>query len=227
MRKHSAHGGTYAAQITAVQVDFMDGSGPQPVPGVMSLSADGSATGIPYTARPDSVVFWYKYAPVSGDQGSAVIQLTGNGSAIADGNFAITTAQATYKRASVAFDYTSSSTPDTLNIGFITSAGATAQNGTVLTIDDIQMVFNTGAGLSEYYSVKQVGAFPNPANESVQVAIAGGQAISVYTSTGKLVETLTSSANGQNTKINTNSYANGIYLVKSEDGSASRFVVQH
>lgn len=221
----TSHQGTYAAEISSFSVDL--GGGPQPFPGLMTLSADGSATGIPYTARPDSVVFWYKYAPVSGDMGSAVIQLTENGNDVANGAYAFTTAQATYKRAAVAFTYSSSATPDTLNIGFITSTGSTPQDGTMLTVDDIQIVFNTGAGLAEYVSVKQVSAFPNPANESVQVAIANGQALTVYSSTGSVIETLTAASNGQNTKINTGSYAEGVYMVKSEDGSVARVVVRH
>lgn len=220
----SSHQGTYAAQITAVSADL--GSGPQTFPGVMALSADGNASGIPYTFRPDSVVFWYKYNPVNGDMGSAVIQLTLNGNDVANGTYAFTTAQSTWKRASAAFTYSSSSTPDTLNIGFITGT-ASPQDGSSLTIDDIQIVFNSGAGVAEYVSIKQVAAFPNPANESVQVAIANGQTMTVYSATGSVIETLNASANGQNTMINTRNYAEGIYLVKSEDGSATRFVVKH
>lgn len=220
-----ANNGIYAAKLTAVTVDPGDGTGPHTFPGVMAVSDSAIVDGMPYTVRPDSVAFWYKYMPQGGDQGKATVQLSQNGNVIATGQFIITSAQSTYKRAVMAFNYVTADVPDTLNMKFVTGGDSSSTAGTMLYIDDIEIIKND-AGLNESANAT-IPVFPNPANESIQVDLSNDREISIYTSTGKWIETVHAAANGQNTKINTRDYAEGIYVMKSESGSVTRFTVKH
>lgn len=218
-----AHNGIYAAKLISVTADLQNGEGPHTFPGTLTVSDCALVDGMPYTVRPDSVAFWYKYIPQGGDQGKATVRLSQNGNVIATGQFIMTTAQTTYKRAVMAFQYATADDPDTLNMQFVTGSDSSSTAGTSLYIDDIEIIKND-AGLNDL-SKTQIVLFPNPANEWIEVTLTDKQSVSVYTPTGKLIETLNSG--GPKKQIHTLSYAEGVYILKSEDGTMARFVVQH
>ena len=67
--------------------------------------------------------------------------------------------------------------------------------------------------------------FPNPANESVTLKGENLGTVSVYNTLGQKVEEFVTE--GGELTINTAKYENGVYVVKSDNGTVARFVVKH
>ena len=67
--------------------------------------------------------------------------------------------------------------------------------------------------------------FPNPANESVTLKGESLGTVSIFNAVGQKVNEF--EVHGREININTAGYENGVYIVKTEDGKALRFVVKH
>ena len=104
--------------------------------------------------KPDSLVGWYKYAPLSGDKGKIEVlfhnsdelgRLPDNGTVshhIGNGIIEFTVTQATWKRFSFPITYNSSSDPTSFLI--VTTAGdeLDAVSGSELLLDDMSFIYN-------------------------------------------------------------------------------------
>jgi len=75
-------------------------------------------------------------------------------------------------------------------------------------------------GIDENTEIFKMGVYPNPATDKLNVQLDKPAVVSIYTSTGQLVETHTSKSNYQ---IDVSHYPAGLYLVVSS-GVSKRFV---
>jgi hypothetical protein len=176
-------------------------------------------SGYPFTYRPDSLRFTYKYVPTGSDTGSVIAAITaysgGSTKRVASADLRFTGTGNSFITATIPFDYDSTNgnlTPDTLN-SFILSSGTAGRVGSTLWIDDVKLVYNNQPnGISEVsISAYAVKVFPNPAsavlnfvaNTSLDNAVA-----TVYAIDGRKVleQTVVSD------KITTDALTTGKYL---------------
>jgi hypothetical protein len=205
--------GTYAARLETI--DF--GSQFGPIPGIISNALDNQfqgTNGQPYTAQPDSLIGWYKYAPAAGDAGAVYVAFTKNGTTVADGTFDITAAQGTYKR--FGFKFTFTDVPDSMAIT-VYSGGL---DGTVLFVDNF--AFKGGnVGITENTKLVSL-IYPNPATEEIMVTLnARPESIQIMDIQGQVIKTIRT--NSILTSVNISELASGTYLVNviSKEGVAT------
>ncbi|MBO2008797.1 T9SS type A sorting domain-containing protein [Hymenobacter negativus] len=161
-----AHSGTYAAQLETKTYALVG----QTFPGALALGTRltdfGSLySGVPYTARPTQMQFYYKLTRTGGtpDAGAVSVSLSRTTGGVST-DIAImgqTLAPAsTYTLVTIPLTYTSTTTPDSLHIEFYSSSTQTPTAGTTLLIDDISFVTPTAtrAGLLD----APVSVAPNP-----------------------------------------------------------------
>lgn len=126
--------------------------------------------GTPFTSRPDSLVFWYKFSPVLNDSGSFGIQLTkwsDSAQYVAvNAGWAPAHLLNTYglwQRNSCPLQYFTSDKPDSMMIGFGSAADVKHQ-GTALWIDDVSLIYSNSVGVIDNDKMTiAVQLFPNPA----------------------------------------------------------------
>jgi hypothetical protein len=161
-----AHGGTYAARLETKTYALAG----QTLPGAMVLGTRiidfGSLySGVPYTARPTQLQFYYKLTRTGGtpDPGAVSVSLSRTTSGVST-DVALTGQTllpvSTYTLVTIPLTYTSNVTPDSLHIEFYSSATQAPTDGTTLFIDDISFVTPTAtrAGLLD----APVSVAPNP-----------------------------------------------------------------
>jgi hypothetical protein len=161
-----AHGGTYAARLET-KVFALVG---QAIPGVLVLGSRfidfGSLYGgVPYTARPTQMQFYYKLTRTGGTPDAAGVSVSlsrttgGVSTDIALANQSLLPASA-YTLVTVPLTYTASTTPDSLHIEFYSSAVQAPTAGTTLFIDDI--TFGTPTATRAGLLDAPVSVAPNP-----------------------------------------------------------------
>lgn len=141
--------------------------------GTISIAPPGVSGGVAYTGRPDSIVGWYKYTSVSGDNGFVEFQLLGSASTPDTIGYVrfLTPASTvgTYTRFSSPIIYRSAD-PVAKSIWILSSsAGFTAQVNSTLFIDDLELITNTGAGVDEL-NEEVISISPNPAAQNLMLA---------------------------------------------------------
>ncbi|MBI4946392.1 MAG: PCMD domain-containing protein [Bacteroidetes bacterium] len=236
-----AHGGLYAMKIVTVDVVNDPSGGQLPDPtgvafvGKVQISPLKLINGFPYTAKPATCEFWYKYTPQTGDSASCGLALTKwNGiktDTIATGNIFIKNTAAFYVQATFNLIYNplfSAVQPDTMRIGFSATCIASKTCGVVgstLWVDDI--TFTGTTGMNQLSSFNDVELYPNPCNQSLNISAGTGEAVSVVVLDviGKIVASapLTLSANGmkETGAINTSGFAMGLYSYSILDKSGN------
>lgn len=216
--------------------------------GTVNYSTPGDDRRTPFTGRPDSIVGWYQYSSGgSGEQGKLrAILHTGDyydpetpttnhpdptPNKIADALFLGSTSNVTsWTRFSVAFTYTSSATPAYIMINMTPSANQnTTVTGSQIWFDDIDMIYNTSAGINElnknqslkvFYSDKTVYVDFLNRNEDQSTIL-------IFDLTGKLI----SSQKIDNNKLNAINVSNlntGLYLyqiIGAAYQKAGKFIV--
>ena len=208
---------------TAIRLETVSFAG-NAMAGMIMLSP-GVQPGIPIANRPDSLFAWVKYFPVDADQFMVNVQLTKEGTLIGQSNYMAGGAITDYIRLTLGIDYTSGDTPDTIRIGFISSA-AQPHVGSVLFVDDVSLVTNPTTGVGEIKQQAPLNLYPNPARESLSIQIDKDATIEIYNALGILVETIKADSNKPYV-LSTADYRNGVYLAKSSTGVTQRFVVKH
>ncbi|MCX6257686.1 MAG: T9SS type A sorting domain-containing protein [Bacteroidia bacterium] len=104
--------------------------------------------GIGFTLRPSKLKGYYKYAPATGDNCTAVIYLTtfntenNIADTLAAGAVQISTATSTYAGFEATLEYTSILTPDTLNIIISPTNALSSQLGSVMLVDSLSLDFS-------------------------------------------------------------------------------------
>jgi len=163
--------------------------------GYVYTNANDPRWNTPFVSRPDSLVGWYRFAPVGGDKGKVEVFLhkTGNcripenesnpNQLVATARYDILTAQSQWTRFSVPFNYTSTDAPEYI-LSVVTSGDSTqAVVGSVAYFDDFELIYNlnvtteqlssnnysitntTGAAIEVPYTVE--GGLFSAANEFV------------------------------------------------------------
>jgi len=135
--------------------------------GTINTSSQTISGGLPYTLRPDSIIGWYKYTSVSGDNADFEFYLFGssNTDTIGEAFYRTPTSSvSSYTRFSLAISYRSTSTP--VNALWILTS-STNQNsghsGSQLYADDLGLVFDTVTGISNIINPEKITIGPNPA----------------------------------------------------------------
>ena len=92
-------------------------------------------------------------------------------------------------------------------------------------LPDASFVAMVNAPESVEENTASITLFPNPANESVTLKGDHLNTVSVFNALGQKVEEFI--VEGNELTISTAKYENGVYVVKSDNGTVARFVVKH
>lgn len=238
------YAGTYAMKI--VTVDVVTNPSPTLIPDPVGFSAIGAANmvptpslklGYPFTSRPASVGFYYKYAPTGTDTAGMFMWLTKwNGTSsdtIAMGAWQLTSAAGSYMPANVTLIYNptfANTLPDTCGVIFsATGIGCmTCGNvGSTLFIDDFY--FAGWNGIQDgSLNDEGVQVFPNPATSEVSIScyLKEAATVSVIDAAGRTVRTSAMDDSrtgiGLSAQISVTDLASGLYtyVISNKDGQA-------
>ena len=227
--------GTFAVKLETAIEDFNNDSEDDTLLGTTFLGdlnflAGTFVDGAAFTARPDSLIAWYKYAPATGDDMGIRLTLskwnpaTQTRDEIATAEYIDPMAVTNYTRKAIALVYSSTLIPDTLSLA-LSASTITPQDGSTLWVDEVSFVTNSTAGLSPKQETP-VLIYPNPAKESVNITLAKDASIIIYNALGMQIDTMKATA-GKTLTISTAKFDNGVYLLKTDSGSMQRFVVKH
>jgi len=137
--------------------------------GTINTTTQTIGGGISYTLRPDSIVGFYKYTSVSGDNGFAEIQLLGaGGDTDTIGYVRFVTPSSTvgaYTRFSKAIVYRSAN-PVVKSIWILSSSkdATTHFVGSTAFFDDVNLVFASATGIANQSNL-EITVGPNPATD--------------------------------------------------------------
>lgn len=220
------HSGSYAISMETHAFDL------DTIPGFISIgeidiNSEGSPFGkIPYTARPITGSFYYKYVPSGADQGEVQLAFYKNGNPIGAWSQPLNPTS-TFELATYNFNLTES--PDSMLLVFASGT----HPGSILYIDDIsfsggdvsvQNLFNK-AGFKEY---------PNPTSNilfiSSESAISQTSTIEIIDLNGKMVSSYNFDfSNNSVFEFSTNGLNSGIYyyrVINGESVTTKKFIVQ-
>ena len=246
------HGGANAMKIISVKMVKNPAPGKLPDPiglaatGIVNLSPPGLVFGYEYAARPNTVAFWYKYAPSGVDSAGFFVALTKWNTAtskrdtIAIATWNTNATVSTFSQMTLTLTYLLPSIPDSAALIFSSTALINAnyslcmtcgKAGSTLWVDDI--TFNGWNGVYEYPGSEGVILYPNPvrmdsygANNIINVSVDGNDAVSaiVYDATGRVVASSSlfepSGLNRKGGTINTSSLSSGMYSYSIIDKSS-------
>ena len=178
---------------------------------------------------PDSIIGWYKYAPVDMDSAYAQIMWLRNND---DDTLCYTRidfhAQATWKRFSVAFCPGDVNQPEKLSMLFSSSWGdgslGEAVVGSVLHIDDLEFYYPSDVSIGDELESINWSVYPNPVAGELNIQVAQGQEanIEVLDVTGKRVKF--SRVSDEKSTLDLSTLVSGIYLfqIKSLENEVLR-----
>jgi len=184
---------------------------------------NGSPTGgVAYSATKDTLIGYYKFAPIGGDSARVNINFSKNGSNIYSA-YANLTAAGSYTMFSI--PYSLFSVPDTMEIDFGTrgpggNGRGTGHAGTTLIVDEIQLKsqpLHTGIELF-HPNHAILSAYPNPASGLINInpipTTNGQGSLEIYNSLGQalIFKNLSEIANGNGIELNTESLKPGMYF---------------
>lgn len=217
------HGGMYAVHLETVAPPS---SGYPNINGIVTNGNINETTyaiesGIPFTARPDSLVGYFKASPVGSDFGTIEFVLKdGNEDTLGWARFeAPNTAISSYTRFSVPVVYSSSATPTTAVVLLSASDGFNSVVGSELWVDDLELIYNP-VGIEEekldnstaWYNGNAIVLDLTKSNsEKVQVSVIDLAGKEVYS--GR-------TGGSQKHFIRAN-VSNGLYFVRLSDGTYS------
>lgn len=182
--------------------------------------------GIPYKLRPDSIIGWYEYSPVSGDNGDIEFYVFGanHQDTIGKAFFKTPTQSVSnWKRFSLPIFYFNQSTPDTA-LWIITSSDNqnSGHPGSQLIVDSIGLVFNTQTGVNTIANNLNITISPNPASGLITLnnySNIPSAVFSLYDVTGRKL-TQQKIAEGANNMELTGIPA-GIYIYRVQDENST------
>lgn len=230
-----SHSGSFSAKVETIAADLEGTGEPSPNPGVLFIGsldvfAQSFVNGMPFTAKPDSLVGWVKYSPVNGDTAAVVAQLTKwNSTSMMQDMIGIglhvTLSSSAFSRFSVPIQYILDDTPDTLVVNIISSLG-NSQVGSAIWVDDLSLIYNDQIQVNELAPISSFDIFPNPVNEELSIKSKITDRLEIYSSTGKLIDSF--EINPETiSKFDVKLLSNGLYFIKSKSAEIKRFVVQH
>lgn len=189
--------------------------------GTINTTSQTIGGGILYTLRPDSIVGYYKYTPVTGDNGFAEIQLLGAGGdtdtiGYVRFNTPATTI-GTYTRFSKAIVYRSVN-PVVKSIWILSSSkdAVTHFANSTAYFDDLNLAFTSSAGVTEQAQL-QLTVGPNPSNGIFLITntLIKKGAFVLYDVTGRKVAE--KNLEGTSTVVDLNGFPLGLYIYAITD----------
>ena len=234
--------GAFAALLTPKRVPFVNLAVPA---GLLAgkrfrYSATDPANvnnfgGVPYTLRPSSLSFWYKFAGTTADKTQVVLALTkGNlssgGTVVGSGTVTLPAGVTTYTQYTLPITYASAETPDTLRLGFIVGADQMFSSSAAFAVDDISLALTTATASPAVAAALSV--YPNPSTNglfslaSLQRPGLATAPLSVTDALGKVVvqqgAAPGSAANGRS--LDLRGLPAGVYLLRLDtpDGTVVR-----
>lgn len=198
---------------------------------ICNANSGGQEGGSVYTTQiPDSIVGYFKSAPMANDSGYCQLMFLANNDldtiSFTRINFTETVNEWTRFSAPIT-PATAGQTPEKLSLFFNSSWGDGAQGeaveGSVLYIDNVSFIQNP-LSVNEYYNSKDWSVYPNPATDVVNIKSVNNQAatIEILDVTGKqvMVENITAAT----ASVAVNHLVEGVYLyqIKTLNGAIAR-----
>lgn len=144
-----------------------------------------------FKSRPESISFYYKSAPVSGDSCSMIMALTKwdntgkKADTIAKASVRIGTTDTVYTYKEIRFTYFSGAIPDSALILFSSSYNGYAPIvGSVFCVDDVKLNYTT-SGINEIKVESKPTVYPNPASQRIFVDHVVPVSLKLYDGRGK------------------------------------------
>lgn len=230
-----SHSGSFSVKVETIAADLEMTGMPSPTPGILFIGSldilsQSVVVGMPFTAKPDSLVGWVKYSPVNGDTSGLVVQLTKwNATTMSQDmiglGFHLAFAGSAFSRFSVPFDYLLDDAPDTLSINVLSSLG-NGQIGSAIWIDDLALIYNNQIQVNEIAASTFFNVFPNPVNDELSIESKIADKIAIYSSTGTEIDSFEVSPETSK-KFDVKLLSNGLYFIKNTRAEVKRFVVSH
>jgi hypothetical protein len=231
----TAHGGTYAANLTTQSVALLSGAA---FPGIAVLGSKLGPNligGAPYTARPTQLQFYYQYTGPVADSATAVVYVTntvgGQANPLGQGLQILAPTTGAYTLASVPITYTSSAAPDSVRIIFISGNARTPTVGSSLKVDDVALVGTALATRADAALQEKLTVSPNPSSDgrfqlsAPDAPALTSAALTVLDLTGRVVRRQPAlPVPSPSRELDLNGLRAGIYLLRvdSKDGALVR-----
>lgn len=213
------HGGLLAMKLKTISVFG------QTAPGIAATGTINQSTqavdgGVAYNLRPDSIVGWYRYAPVGTDTGSVDITLSqcSSGTArtvVGHARFTKSTSVTSYARFALPITYSLTTAPDTMVIILLSSSTTAAQVNSTMFVDDLALIFNTTGITNNKLANSSISIYPNPSNGNMTIKSATDLGlVTVYNSLGEVV--YNEKINSTQHQIDLSKQAAGIYILQTQ-----------
>ncbi|WP_426061906.1 T9SS type A sorting domain-containing protein [Hymenobacter sp. B1770] len=231
--------GPFAAQLQTRNV------GTGRVPGFLILGTNLNGGndlpgGMPFTARPTSLQFYYQLSgpQALADSAGVLVQLTrtvnGSSVVVAQAAYLIPALATTYTLATVPLTYRSALAPDSVSMVLSSGFADNITNGTTLLVDDIAFVGGTVTATRDAALAATISVFPNPSPNGRYVLNASEPALlaaplTVLDATGRVVRREPSPGAGTTRTLDLSELAKGVYTVQLATAKgliAKRIVVQ-
>jgi hypothetical protein len=190
--------------------------------------------GRPYTLQNDSLIGYYKFAPLGGDTSFVSWGASKSGSNIANGMLQFTVGTGgVYKRFTTPI--TIGSMPDSLLVSIDAGLwpGTPSKIGSKLWVDGIQLKSQALGLPLIFMGTQYLGVYPNPSNGIFNLVydseINEPLSLQVFNETGQLVLSQQLQNRGAKNKIDISNLGRGLYILKTEQQgviSTKRVLVQ-
>ena len=172
------HSGSAAVKLITKNVLATDAPGIVTTGTLPTSTGNPITGGIPYTLRPDSIIGWYKYTSVSGDNGFFAFALLGSGGDTDTIGKAFWQTPAsnvgTYTRFSKEITYLSANpVVKSVWVACSSNSGTAAIVGSTLYADDLGLVINPTTNVTEEEQM-YITVTPNPAADQVVIRTTSG-----------------------------------------------------
>ena len=234
----TARTGPFAAQLQTQNVPLLGIT-----PGILLLgsfpnSPTGDLKGVPFTARPANLQFYYQLsgAQAVNDAASVAVQLTRrvNGTlvVVAEADYEFPALAANYTLLTLPLQYSSGLAPDSAAVLFLSGTANTLTVGTTLRVDDISFTGTVAATRNPALSAAFTAA-PNPSPDGRYLlqGLAPAQLaapLTVLDATGRVVRREPASAARPDRTLDLSPLPAGIYTVQllTADGLLTRKLVR-
>ena len=209
VRTTDSHSGQFAALLQNVQFGSV-------LPGQLtygsyqSIGPTNYFYGWPFTSLPNSLKFWYQFLPSGSDSATVIINLSRSGNSVGGGIMFITSSTSNYIEGTLPITYTSSLTPDSIYVSFLSSGLSFSGNaGTEFYVDDISLDYSTS--VNELDLTNTVKAYPNPVTNTLTIETThdGSSELILYDPSSRIIY---QQMFNRAVYINTEHLAKGIYI---------------
>ncbi len=219
------HSGSYSAKITTKTFGSFKIVGIIAT-GFFNQKAAGFIEGMPFTSKPAKLSGYYKFIPVNNDSCSAYINLTkyntisNKKDTIAEGLLVMQGEQNQWTKFEIPIKYYLNSTPDTIKVAFVSSAGTVgmgstqnAQVGSSMFVDDLILDYGTEVDIPSASSSKIKLEYSQLSSSIILTSnYFDDGLISIYSSEGKLI--MTKDFKISDSQVDFSTQPCGVYLYK-------------